>query len=125
MQTRGRVLIVEDDAAILRFFERSLRAEHDVFTAPDGEEALALVRSGQRYDLILCDLQMPNMTGVDFLMNIDEVAIEQVSRIVFLSANPKQPMAQLLGGHVVMDKGASLEHIADFATQMVKQWAAA
>jgi DNA-binding response OmpR family regulator len=60
-----RVLIVEDDPAILRTLADNLRFEkHEVLTAMDGETAYKLQRS-QQPDLILLDLMLPKMSGLD------------------------------------------------------------
>lgn len=64
---RKRILIVEDD----RFLRRACRARleqqgYDILTAQDGEEALAAVRS-QTPDLVLLDLLMPRLNGLEVL----------------------------------------------------------
>src|SRR6185436_16125034 len=60
-----RVLIVEDDPAILRTLADNLKFEkHDVLTAMDGETAYKLQRS-QQPDLIILDLMLPRMSGLD------------------------------------------------------------
>jgi two-component system, NtrC family, response regulator AtoC len=68
MQTSGaRVLIVDDDAASRRLLEVRLRPlECDVATAGNGEQALAAIRKDVP-DLVLLDLQMPKMGGIEVL----------------------------------------------------------
>lgn len=124
MLRRGRVLIVDDDETLARFLKRALRVDYDIALAPDGRAALDRIKSGERYDLILCDLQMPEMTGVDFLMNLDELAAEQVGRIVFVTANPQQPMARLVSGHVLIDKVLDCTKIAEIAARHLRDRAA-
>jgi len=65
---RGQVLVVDDDAKVAAGVSRVLRDEHDVVVATSGRAALALehLLSGQRVDVILCDLMMPEMTGWTF-----------------------------------------------------------
>ena len=59
------VLIVEDNALNLKFFDDLLQANgYDTMPARDGEEALALL-AGQRPDLVLLDLRLPGMSGFD------------------------------------------------------------
>ncbi|MDP1822221.1 MAG: PAS domain S-box protein [Archangium sp.] len=62
---RGRVLIVDDEVAMCRSLKSLLTDHHDVSTALGGEEALALLGGGARFDVILCDLMMPGVTGMD------------------------------------------------------------
>jgi two-component system response regulator VicR len=61
----SRVLIVEDDPAILRGLVDNLRFEsHDVVSATDGETAYRLARD-QRPDVIVLDLMLPRMSGYE------------------------------------------------------------
>ena len=50
-----------------------LRVGHQVATAPDGAEALLLIAS-ERIDLVLCDIQMPGINGLELVRQIREVA---------------------------------------------------
>jgi two-component system, NtrC family, response regulator AtoC len=71
MQTSGaRVLIVDDDAASRRLLEVRLRPlECDVATAGNGEQALTAIRKDVP-DLVLLDLQMPRMGGIEVLHSL-------------------------------------------------------
>lgn len=61
----SRILIVEDDPAILRGLADSLRKEaHDVLAAADGEAAYDLIRR-QRPDLVILDLMLPKLSGYE------------------------------------------------------------
>jgi DNA-binding NtrC family response regulator len=63
----NRVLIVDDDPASRRLLDVRLRPlECDVTTAGNGEQALAAIRTDQP-DLVLLDLQMPRMSGIEVL----------------------------------------------------------
>jgi PAS domain S-box-containing protein len=62
---RARVLLVDDEPAILRSLERLLGKAHDLTLAHSGREALALLGAGLTYDLVLCDLMMPEVSGID------------------------------------------------------------
>jgi CheY-like chemotaxis protein len=63
---RARLLLVDDDSLMLSSLRKLLR-EYEVQTAWSAREALAKLEQGTRYDLIICDVMMPEMTGVDFL----------------------------------------------------------
>lgn len=68
---RASILVVDDSA----FFRNMLRpllaaAGYDVTTAASAEEALRLREVGQRYDLILSDVEMPGLSGVDFARTV-------------------------------------------------------
>jgi len=61
-----RILVVEDDEAIRSLVRQMLeRGGYTVFTAPDGAEALKMCESGKRFDLIVSDVVMPKMGGLE------------------------------------------------------------
>src|SRR6185437_12021218 len=74
---RGRVLIVDDDHNVAKTLGMLLDAEHDVRVLTKGREALELVLGGARFDLIFCDLMMPEMTGMDLHAALLEAVPEQ------------------------------------------------
>lgn len=82
---RGRVLVVDDEPMVAMAVRRTLGTEHDVVTLHLTEEALALLQSGQTFDVILCDVMMPNMTGVDFYRELERTRPDEVEKIVFLT----------------------------------------
>ena len=70
MSTTKKILLAEDDRFLRRACETALtRRGMTVVAAGDGEEALALIRS-ERPDLILLDLLMPKMTGIEVLRTL-------------------------------------------------------
>ncbi|MDB4970822.1 MAG: sensory box histidine kinase/response regulator [Myxococcales bacterium] len=82
---RGRVLIVDDEVLLLQIVKRVLSKEHDVVALASAKEALALCAGGDTFDLILCDLMMPEMTGMDFHHELSLVAPDQANRMIFLT----------------------------------------
>ena len=70
-QTNKTVLIVDDDATVLSFVAESLAAKYHVLTADSSEEALRLSKDYKKeIDLLLSDVQMPGMTGIDLATHI-------------------------------------------------------
>ena len=61
---RARILVVDDEPLIGSTIRRVLAA-HEVIPVTAAREALARIRGGERFDLILCDLMMPELTGMD------------------------------------------------------------
>ncbi len=62
----ARVLVVEDDPSVRNFTARALQADgHDVETAEDGGEGLDLISNGKGHDLVLSDIRMPVMDGIE------------------------------------------------------------
>jgi signal transduction histidine kinase len=62
---RGRILVVDDEPAIAKAVQRTLSREHEVVVLESAVTALERIRAGERFDVILCDLMMPQMTGMD------------------------------------------------------------
>src|SRR5688572_7910415 len=60
------VLLVDDSDLILRTMARTLARAYSVNTASNGREALALLRDRQNFDVIVCDVGMPEMNGLEF-----------------------------------------------------------
>ncbi len=78
-----RILIIDDEELLATALARSLRT-HEVHTASRGAEALALARKIQ-FDVILCDLIMPEMTGMDVFEKLGQDNPELQRRFVFMT----------------------------------------
>ncbi len=79
-----RVLQVDDEPALVRALARQLRA-YDVTTASGGKEACERIANGERYDVILCDLMMPDCTGMQLYRAAVGVDPSLGSRFVFMT----------------------------------------
>lgn len=82
---RGRILIVDDEETLLKVVTRILSREHEVVSTVAAREALAFCARGDKFDLILCDLMMPDMTGMDLHRELSIVAPEMANRMIFLT----------------------------------------
>ncbi len=82
---RGRLLVIDDEVTIRNTLARLLGADHDVVTAPSGVEAKAVLAHDQDFDLILCDVMMPRMTGFELHAWLAQAAPEVAARVVFIS----------------------------------------
>jgi DNA-binding response OmpR family regulator len=72
MNSTGTILIVDDETAVLHFFQKDLqRAGFQVTGAASGEQALALVAQ-REFDLALLDLQLQDMNGLDILERLKQ-----------------------------------------------------
>ena len=81
--TPTRVLVVDDDPAVLRAFRRVLRSDYEIVTARDGAEALRVVLGGERVDAIICDIGMPKLDGPAFFSELFELRPQMMPRVVF------------------------------------------
>lgn len=82
---RPSVLVVDDEPLILRIVAAILGPEHDVSCDPRADAALERIRGGQRFDVILCDLMMPHMTGMELYDAIFAIDPGQAEVMVFVT----------------------------------------
>jgi CheY-like chemotaxis protein len=82
---RGSVLAIDDEPLILRVIASLLATEHDVVCEPRADGALDRIRRGERFDAILCDLMMPDVTGMDLYAALLEIAPKQAQLVIFLT----------------------------------------
>lgn len=64
-----KILIVEDNKKLLKTIEKELKKHFEVECCEDGEEAFYLIKQGI-YDLVVLDLMLPSMNGIEVLKNI-------------------------------------------------------
>jgi CheY-like chemotaxis protein len=81
----GRILIVDDEPLIGRVLSLLLSEAHEVDVETSAKDALGHLLEGERYDVILCDVTMPGVSGVDFHDEVARTIPEQASRIVFVT----------------------------------------
>jgi CheY-like chemotaxis protein len=91
---RGRVLVIDDERLIAAAVKRTLARDHEVTALGSAREAIESMRAGQRFDLILCDLMMPEMSGIEFHAELLHLASDQAARIIFLTGGPSTPIAR-------------------------------
>jgi nitrogen-specific signal transduction histidine kinase/CheY-like chemotaxis protein len=81
----GKLLIVDDEPMILGALRRAFSSDYKVTCVGDGRRALERIRGGDHYDAILCDLMMPEMTGMDLYAELARAVPEQADRVVFVT----------------------------------------
>ncbi len=80
-----RLLIIDDDPLVARTLVRQL-GSHAVEVVGNGSDALArLEQAGNRFDLVLCDLMMPGLTGMDVFAETERRWPNLADRFVFIS----------------------------------------
>ena len=107
------VLVVDDDvdlAKILTFYVRQIVGRADIRVAHDGEEAVDAVQR-EEPDVMLLDLHMPRMNGVEVCMQLKGEGLAQNCSIISVSAGAQEHDVQLLhqlGIHHFLEKGSNL-----------------
>jgi CheY-like chemotaxis protein len=91
---RGKVLVIDDEPMVARSLGRVLEPDHDVTIVLDAGDAHRRVLAGERFDVILCDLMMPQMTGMDLHAELLRAVPEQAAQMVFLTGGAFTPRAR-------------------------------
>lgn len=101
------ILIIDDDESILRPLRRILESQgHDVVEATDGGTALRRF-AGHPTDLVVTDIFMPEMDGIEFIMRVKEAFPE--ARVIAMSGGGRLPMENVLGAAEKLGAEAVLE----------------
>ena len=82
---RGRVLVIDDEQLITMAVQRALSLQHDVRSFDRAQAAFECMSQGERFDVILCDLMMPDMSGMELHAWVSRIAPDQAARVVFLT----------------------------------------
>jgi two-component system, cell cycle sensor histidine kinase and response regulator CckA len=90
---RGRVLVVDDEPLIGRVLQTALKSEHEVVVVSHAAEALTLLEEDATFDVVLCDLVMPDISGPEFYARVNEQWPRLASRVVFMSGGAFTPQA--------------------------------
>ena len=88
---RGRILVIDDDPLIGSALRRMLAGDHEVTTRTSARDALGYLRSGAACDMIICDLMMPEMTGVDLHAELARAEVELADKMVFMTGGAFTP----------------------------------
>lgn len=88
-----RILVIDDEPMLCTVIKTVLGIDHAVTTVTSAKEALGLLAGGERFDLILCDLMMPEMTGMEMAARLREDLPAVSERLVFLSGGAFTPEA--------------------------------
>jgi CheY-like chemotaxis protein len=81
----ARLMVIDDEALLTAALARMLTPEHEVVTFTNARQALEQLRAGEQFALILCDLMMPEMTGMELHATLADEAPELAERMVFLT----------------------------------------
>lgn len=91
---RASVLLIDDDVIVANTIERALRDNHDVTLLTSGNAALNAIAEGKRFDVVLCDLMMPTMTGMDLHAALLKSHPRLAASMVFMTGGAFTPRAQ-------------------------------
>lgn len=101
---RGRVLLVDDEPALAQAVQAALEDELDVEIALTGEEALRALRSGGPFAAVVCDLMLPDMTGMRLFAELSSTLPELAPHVVFVTGAAFAPAARAFLRSVANDR---------------------
>jgi two-component system NtrC family sensor kinase len=108
------VLVVDDDIELSLTYQALLQVHgYRVSTAADGSQALKLVLRGD-VDAILCDLQLPELTGDLFYVEVGRARPHLLRRFIFITGNADDPIYETFLKNVkapVLCKPVSIDHL--------------
>jgi CheY-like chemotaxis protein len=120
---RGRVLVVDDDPILGQACRNVLSDEHDVTVLTSGADALERISGGESFDVILCDLMMPQITGMEFHAALARLVPSQAKRIVFMTGGAfTQASRDFLGGisNEWVEKPFSMQRLREVVRSVVE-----
>ncbi len=83
---RHKILVIDDEESICLILENFLSVDYDIVTKNDGVQALEWLE-GNLPDLIICDVQMPNMDGYQFMEKLRQRGYTKHTPVIMLSGS--------------------------------------
>lgn len=116
---RARILVIDDDSQVATVIARALR-DHDVAVVDSPTDALHAL-GARAFDVVVCDLEMPVMSGVDLLETARARGLVQRERFVFMTAFPASAevrRAAAAGSHPIFPKPVDVGVLRAVVDQM-------
>ena len=95
-----RILCVDDEANVLSAYQRNLRKHFPLDTATSGAEALSLIQEHGPYAVVVADMRMPEMDGVQLLAAVERLAPETIRIMLTGDAEQHTAMEAVNRGHI-------------------------
>ena len=108
----AKILVVDDDQGIRDFLEIMLSREgYELTCAADANKALSQCKK-EKYDLILTDLKMPKIDGIEFLKEVKDICQETMVILMTAYASPETALSAMKeGAYDYVEKGFDIEDI--------------
>ena len=111
---RLRLLLVDDEEPLRRALSRLLERSYDVQTADSGQAALACLENGRDFDVILCDMMMPNVSGVEVIHRIREENPALLHRMILMTGGMSNQQQRHVDGDQSFPVLAKPFNLAEF-----------
>lgn len=119
-----KILFVDDDPNILSGYKRALRKDFDIYTAEGGLEALSIINTESEFAVIVSDMRMPGMDGIQFLRRVKEITPNSVRMMLTGNADQQTAIEAVNQGSIFrfMTKPCSPEIFADAINAGLEQY---
>ncbi len=119
-----QILLVDDDRDVLDGYRRTLRSEFLIDTVQSGQEALAKIESKGPYAVVISDMKMPGMDGIELLKRIKSAAPETVRVMLTGNAETETAIEAINEGSIFrfLIKPCSKEMMAKTITAALMQY---
>jgi len=88
---RGRILVIDDEEMVGRAVARSLKKEHDATVVQRASDAIALFERGETFDVVFCDVVMPDISGPELYATVSRRWPQLAARMVFMTGGAFTP----------------------------------
>ncbi len=119
-----KVLFVDDEPNVLQSIKRSLRKDFDIDTAEGGEEALRKLQANGSYAVIVSDMRMPGMNGVELLSQAKQQAPDTVRMMLTGNADQQTAVDAVNHGDIFrfMNKPCPPDELANAVNSGLRQY---
>ena len=109
-----KILCVDDEPNVLEGYKRTLRREYDIHIAEGGLQGLDMIRNEGPFAIVVSDMRMPVMDGIQFLRKVKEIAPETVRVMLTGNSDQQTAMAAVNEGSIFrfLTKPCSPEELA-------------
>ena len=94
------ILLVDDDRNLLDSFRRQFRKLLELETAASGADGIQAIRDGGPFAVVISDMMMPSMNGVEFLSRVREISPGTVRIMLTGNANLEVAVNAVNDGHI-------------------------
>lgn len=121
---KPRVLFVDDEVKALTSYRRMLENEFDIVLERSPEQALERIKAGERFQVVVSDLRMPKIEGLELLNSIKEIAPDMVRILLTGYASFESAVDAVNQGNVFrfLSKPCSREDLAKALRDGVEQF---
>jgi two-component system, NtrC family, sensor kinase len=119
---RARLLFIDDERLVGTAFQRALSREHEVVVVQSGADALTRLTSGESFDAVFCDVNMPMMTGVEFYERLERLLPQLAPNVIMITgAGHETRTRQFIekGKVPILEKPLDMRQVRDLLADML------